>query len=1182
MSFDDAGGEEGGRLGEHSSSSLRPPMRPIPPKITITLEPDSQRQMWKALSEFSTNATTSTRGESSSAEESEEEEFLGEKRRVFDKDTRRVSVGEMLSNRRKEGKGVSRQNVPFRVRLAAQYVKAGVHGRPLDFGHSDFALKLRKTYHSYSWRMLIVGMCLFDTVSLCADVHSESAYTGILLLNCLASTLYVVDALLYLLSYRWPKRNRWSHWRSSTRSRSGMYWAMLRLVLSIGIIVDVIFALTRRQCLERFCFRPTASFRPLIGIFRMRHVRNIFVGAFVEAPRRLAVIGSIIVGQIVWSGIFGFLLLANPDDDTDDRTNTMSDSLGGSIYQFLLLFMCPPELFKVKGPFMSTTKAVPAVMLTVIFVIVGRLFLYRLITASAVGAFKVQLRDKVITLLRRRHDATRYAYRLLKSISPSHNHLRRPKTVPIEQEDSNAPMAQLSEYDKAVSLYNSDMTTTTTTRNDENVSTARRLTTEGVSISVWRHLYVYYKQRHSCCGSLMESSRRSKLKASADAFFRIIVQKRVTSLTSGATDQAQKATATIAALDEGSSRYNVVNVGMKIKEYGQRSVEWKNAMKNQVATLTEFFELCYFLHVNVHHRYRRDGSVCSRLCCHSSNRYVANFIVRMRRWRKRCRAFLRFYLTRWLIDALVVISVLQIVTASNLGNVGKRVNDDDWLFGLGFSLMWVFTLEILMKVWVYGPSALFFGAIDANEQGDDDDHHDDINTFWHWLDLVTVVCSFFSYYVPNGTFELLPHKSQSHNQILRALYACRIFRLGRLVHRVPIEDIQKHLRVTGEIVPCAFRALTVYATVIFFFTNIGHVLFHEHLTRQSSALCDSPLISAATPPLGFDPKDVTTWCASRLQLNFQTFAESLLTMFTVASFGNWKIVMEAAAAAKGSTESRVFFFTYHFCTVTLCLPVLIGYLIQTYLAAYARHSSGKRTVKSTTATIRRDDDDDVETRDDDNVDATQTSSATSRWQSEMEAVSEALYHRSRIRRKKQIDPDVRRNESSSSSDSSSSGDDSNSSDVDANLDFRRGDAVEEDRDKVKSHMRRRRPRLTWEPRYGEGQLVLFGDLVSNMKSENGVDRSLLSSKDGHLQNALQRTVSELVSSQKELTALRARLAKTQRQLEEQEKDFRRRSHRRSRRRRRHINRRSSIDAKEGNLGNGRSEDMATPLLKRFL
>ena len=172
-----------------------------------------------------------------------------------------------------------------------------------------------------------------------------------------------------------------------------------------------------------------------------------------------------------------------------------------------------------------------------------------------------------------------------------------------------------------------------------------------------------------------------------------------------------------------------------------------------------------------------------------------------------------------------------------------------------------------------------------------------------------------SYYIPNfSSITLVPHFTKAHNQIFRALYALRIFRLARLIKRVATPDMQKHLAVTGEILPAAARALAVYATIIFFFANIGHGMFRSTLTDHSYELCNNTLTSSSTPPMGFDVKDVTSWCGLRKEIHFGSFAASLLTMFTVASFGNWKIVMEAAVAAKGSAESRTFFFVFHFCT----------------------------------------------------------------------------------------------------------------------------------------------------------------------------------------------------------------------------------------------------------------------------
>jgi hypothetical protein len=259
--------------------------------------------------------------------------------------------------------------------------------------------------------------------------------------------------------------------------------------------------------------------------------------------------------------------------------------------------------------------------------------------------------------------------------------------------------------------------------------------------------------------------------------------------------------------------------------------------------------------------------------------------------------------------------------------------------------------------------------------------------------------------------------------------------------------------------------------------------------------------------VGFDVKDVTSWCGLRKELHFGSFAASLLTMFTVASFGNWKIVMEAAAAAKGSAESRTFFFVFHFCTVTLVLPVLIGYLIQIYIAAYARHwtsmSESSNHAEKNQSNCCCFFSKSQKTKEEEEEDKSPNA-----WRREMRAVTQAMNHRRRLKqRRRQDGPDVRRNVMSSSS---SDDDDDSSSD---------GDNVEDNLNLRK----KRAPRMSWRPGYGEFQIALFDDLMEKALPSSSSSPSEKDHEMEYYRNAFQRTASELAAAQVELEELRSRM-----------------------------------------------------------
>jgi len=573
------------------------------------------------------------------------------------------------------------RKVPFEIELATEYICAGRHGRPLDFAHSKFAVRIRRVYHSTGWRILIIGGCSIHTLLLLLDLNMQKEDIATISVSAFFAILYIIDAAAYLLSYRCPRR--YSRRRkdndddddySVVVDSTDATWAILRLVMALAMIIDSMILLDRgERCTLKYCFLPTDSLRPLVGVFRMRHVRNIFVGAFVKAPRRLLVIGSIIAGQILWAGVFGWLLLANPDYREDDKPNTMSDTIGASIYQFLLLFMCPPELFKIEGPFMDTEKVIPATLLTVTFIVLGRLFLYRLITASAVGAFKAQLKRNVMKLLHRRKNGTVNAFQLLSRVSKRNRLLARAafegrRHLQLEGDDEEDEQKKEKEED---------------------------VEEEGVSASTWRALYVYFKDGNGFFGTkrLCRNANqkgyitRSKLKACADAFFAVVFRKKIRKLAPHTASQPPLHNSNNTFSSKTSDNVTALKDETK---FAQDSVQWKKELNKHVAKFAPFCELCYFLDVHVHRISRKNKKSCF-------------FKIKSRCARPRMfvRRFLESVVFRGMIDVLVLVSVIQICAASNLGRVGSLVDNDDWLWVLGFTLMWFFVLEITLKVFAY-------------------------------------------------------------------------------------------------------------------------------------------------------------------------------------------------------------------------------------------------------------------------------------------------------------------------------------------------------------------------------------------------------------------------------------------------------------------------------------------------
>eukprot|EP00939_MAST-03C_sp_MAST-3C-sp1_P002114 g2114.t1 len=1168
--------------------------------LADALHPNTQRKLWKTLVSFG-----GPRGGSCSEEDSigrtngSDRNNRDSSSSTKNRNTRRRSDGYdhvyngadqndkrglVLTERIRAETGASRsRKVPFEIELAAHYIQAGVHGRPLDFAETPTALCLRRIYHSDGWKTIVLLVCISHTLILCVNSKGRSASMVSMSINLAVALLYTVDALLYLVSFRWRTllrslffgeegRARVAKSQYHHHSRSGMWWAVLRLVIAFAIAIDALMMLAR-SCADSVCFLPSDSLRPFIGVVRLRHVRNIFVDGLIMTPPKLLVLGSMIVCLIVWSGVFGFLLLADEDGTS---TSTNFDTIGSSVYQLLTLFICPPQLLKIEGPFMTTDKAYEAALVTVGFIIFGRLLMFKLITATAVGAFKKLTRAKVVTLLRRRHDAVKRAYRILQAIAPS----------------KKATSSEIRAHEDGRIVRREDKSNSRTTRVD------------GVSARAWRQLYVWYKrdlsgvfgdrpfltQRLSrWCGDVTgafssragarRDPKRLKLKANADAFFDVVLAASSSSNSEAPRGRSIAAPAGSNDNTENSCKYALTEhkTSQDVSDAAcKASVEWRERLRKRAATMEEFFELCYFLEVRVHHDSRTRG-VLSHVCAAVCGRRI---LKHLKQWRIRVRRVVLTSYFAWIVDALVFLSVVQICASSGLGKVGSTaVGNDVWMWGLGYALMWVFTIEIVLKIWSFGPVRLYVtGALP--EKHDNENAASKIpGRFLSWFDLVTVICSFVSYVIYDGGLHIVPRPHTATNsQTLRAIYACRIFRLMRLIKRAPIPGFQQNLFIAAELLPAAARALCVYGAVVFFFTNFGFWQFQDHLTTTSVSLCTDPPSSSSGPPGGFDSKDVAQWCAAKQSLNFENFGRSLLTMFNIINYGNWKVTMEAAAAATDPYKARIFFFTYEFCCVVVCVPVLMGYIIQIYLASLARFvASSRLSLQHDQVSAPGNSAQDHAHADGKRVD-TETSSEncvrSPAMKREAAAVANALDHRHRIRRLRRNDPHEIRSSgtprSGSSSSSSSSSDDDSSSSTSSGGDVSdAGGGVENDFDaatvrgkerggqrsrgvrRSRGRKTRMRPQLTWQPGYGEGQIALFGDLITeikgtkrntkkgdieNMYSEGRIDGISFRNE----RNLLETAASAIVSSREEVAHLRRQLKRERQKTREM-----RRAHRRS-------------------------------------
>lgn len=164
----------------------------------------------------------------------------------------------------------------------------------------------------------------------------------------------------------------------------------------------------------------------------------------------------------------------------------------------------------------------------------------------------------------------------------------------------------------------------------------------------------------------------------------------------------------------------------------------------------------------------------------------------------------------------------------------------------------------------------------------------------------------------------------------RALVFYILLQVFRLLLKLFFQFNDSDFHLTNHIYPVLIRAALLYACVLYFFAMFAQTMFCgwidiekvENVTNEQS--------------------DASNWPPFKNLLNFNTFLQSLFTIFEMSLLANWSMVMDAAAVSVNTTTSYVpyFFFYFFRLTLTLCvLPILVSFMMQAYLST--RNNSGK-------------------------------------------------------------------------------------------------------------------------------------------------------------------------------------------------------------------------------------------------
>jgi hypothetical protein len=124
------------------------------------------------------------------------------------------------------------------------------------------------------------------------------------------------------------------------------------------------------------------------------------------------------------------------------------------------------------------------------------------------------------------------------------------------------------------------------------------------------------------------------------------------------------------------------------------------------------------------------------------------------------------------------------------------------------------------------------------------------------------------------------------------------------------------------IFPIMIRAGFIYFSVVYFYAIFAHTFFCGSLNTTAASAGDD---------------DSQNWVQFASELNFSSYLQALFTMFEMSLLANWSIVMDAAAKVAG-IGSFFFFYTYRLMVTLFVLPILLGFVMQAFLAARRKKS----------------------------------------------------------------------------------------------------------------------------------------------------------------------------------------------------------------------------------------------------
>jgi hypothetical protein len=118
---------------------------------------------------------------------------------------------------------------------------------------------------------------------------------------------------------------------------------------------------------------------------------------------------------------------------------------------------------------------------------------------------------------------------------------------------------------------------------------------------------------------------------------------------------------------------------------------------------------------------------------------------------------------------------------------------------------------------------------------------------------------------------------------------------------------------------------------LYIFSVISCQLFHESMNEENAS-------KAADTP----------WYPFRSELNFGTYPNSLLTLFSVSTLASWNMVMIATdkMVGVGTFWVETYFFSFRIIMTMMFVPILTGYLIENFVTNFDTYEKHKHESKN--------------------------------------------------------------------------------------------------------------------------------------------------------------------------------------------------------------------------------------------